>query len=85
MYASSAERQGQYAPARRQLTVFAVITLLLLIVTIVIAIWCTHNFNKGLKPHIQGNRSDSPDGRKQYYMDNVSTNQPIGGSRMEID
>lgn len=54
MYASDPTRLGEYAPARRTLTVFAVITILLLIATIVIACWCTANFGKGLKPHVAG-------------------------------
>ncbi|EMC98708.1 hypothetical protein BAUCODRAFT_52176, partial [Baudoinia panamericana UAMH 10762] len=53
MYASSASRQLEYMPARRSLTTFAVLTLLLLIVTIVIAFICMRNFNKGLGPHIR--------------------------------
>lgn len=51
MYDSSME--AQYKPARHSLTTFAVLTLLLLIVTITTAVMCMRNFNKGLKPHIQ--------------------------------
>ncbi|CAC9892181.1 unnamed protein product [Aureobasidium pullulans] len=57
MYDSSnPERVADYEPARKSLTTFAVITLLLLILTIVNCAWCTANFNKGLKPHIQRRR-----------------------------
>jgi amino acid transporter len=52
MYDSSPTRKAQYAPARKTLTVFAVITIICLIMTIVIAVWCALNYNKGLKPHI---------------------------------
>jgi FtsH-binding integral membrane protein len=46
-------RMKDYDAARSSLTTFAVLTLLLLIVTIGTAIACMVNFNKGLKPHIQ--------------------------------
>jgi hypothetical protein len=52
MYAAPKNRVEDYLPARRTLTSFAALTILLLIMTIVIACWCTHNFGKGLKPHI---------------------------------
>lgn len=42
-----------YAAARSSLTTFAVLTLLLLVVTIATAVVCMINFGKGLKPHIQ--------------------------------
>ena len=58
MYANSS-RRDDYLPARRTLAVFAVITILLLIVTIVVACWCTNNFNKGLKPHVQRGSSNA--------------------------
>ncbi|KAF7192831.1 hypothetical protein HII31_05814 [Pseudocercospora fuligena] len=46
-------KMQDYIAARSSLTTFAVLTLLLLIVTIGTAIACMINFNKGLKPHIQ--------------------------------
>lgn len=46
-------RRNDYLAARSSLTTFAVLTLLLLVVTIGTAIACMINFNKGLKPHIQ--------------------------------
>ncbi|KAF2211791.1 hypothetical protein CERZMDRAFT_68500 [Cercospora zeae-maydis SCOH1-5] len=46
-------REKNYQAARSSLTTFAVLTLLLLVVTIGTAIACMMNFNKGLKPHIQ--------------------------------
>lgn len=47
------EREAEYIAARSSLTTFAILTLLLLVVTIGTAIACMLNFNKGLKPHIQ--------------------------------
>lgn len=55
---------NEYLPARKALTVFAVITILLLIATIVTACLCTRNFNKGLKPHIQKRKLESPEDPK---------------------
>jgi len=94
----SSERASDYAPARRTLTVFAVITLLLVVITILVAIWCTLNFNKGLKPHLTDTRPESQDdqsGKQKFELDytNQPTNpqyvqngaRPYGGSRMEID
>ncbi|PMD43066.1 hypothetical protein L207DRAFT_484175 [Hyaloscypha variabilis F] len=45
-----------YLPARKILTYFGVITLLLSFLIIVVAVKCIANFNKGLKIHINSNR-----------------------------
>jgi len=85
MYGADSNRVQDYMPARRSLTSFAVITIMLLIVTIIIACWCTHNFNKGLKPHISrrkpgtGNHSD-----KMYTTEMPALSGPAP-SRMTID
>ncbi|KAL1970581.1 hypothetical protein VTN77DRAFT_4225 [Rasamsonia byssochlamydoides] len=47
----------EYLPARRSLTFFAVITLILIVMTIINACMCTHNFHRGLKPHIWKKRT----------------------------
>lgn len=52
MYNADKQRREEYLPARKTLTLFAVVTIVFLVVTIITACWCTHNFNKGLKPHI---------------------------------
>ncbi|WPH04923.1 Hypothetical protein R9X50_00782000 [Acrodontium crateriforme] len=46
-------REKQYAPVRHSLTTFAALTLVLLVVTIVMAFVCMRNFHKGLRPHVQ--------------------------------
>lgn len=51
----------EYLPARKALTVFAVITISLLVASIITACFCTKNFNKGLKPHIQKRKVENPD------------------------
>jgi hypothetical protein len=76
-------REAEYTSARRSLTFFAVITLLLIVSTIVNAIICTINFHKGLKPHIWKPRK-SNDEEKSTEMGP----QPPGDdnpSRMMID
>ncbi|TKA33345.1 hypothetical protein B0A50_00898 [Salinomyces thailandicus] len=54
MWASSAQgREADYKPARNSLTTFAVLTLMLMLVTIAVAGVCMGNFGKGLRPHLQ--------------------------------
>lgn len=60
-------RVADYEPARKSLTTFAVITLLLLIMTIINCAWCTANFNKGLKPHIQRRRAIGDEDKSYAY------------------
>ncbi|OCK77322.1 hypothetical protein K432DRAFT_122900 [Lepidopterella palustris CBS 459.81] len=85
MYAADYNRVQDYLPARRTLTSFAVITILLLMVTIIIACWCTHNFNKGLKPHItKGKPTANADGGKVYTTEMPALSGPVPG-RMTID
>ncbi|KAL1952745.1 hypothetical protein VTO42DRAFT_4302 [Malbranchea cinnamomea] len=55
MYTPS--RAKKYSPARRSLTFFAIITIILILMTIVNACVCANNYNKGLKPHINSKRS----------------------------
>ncbi|KAE9982028.1 hypothetical protein EG328_011270 [Venturia inaequalis] len=94
MYTVKGDRLTNYIVARPTLTVFAVITLALMLVTITMATWCTLNFNKGLKPHVNKRSSKVTEENVQgkWAMDDVpakgsgGTNQSYGGgSRMEID
>ncbi|CUS12058.1 unnamed protein product [Tuber aestivum] len=73
-----------YKPARRSLTTFAVITLILIILTIANAIACVMNFNKGLKPHIT--RRKMTDEEEKHSMTEMTNHaaQPMP-SRMTID
>ncbi|KIW88195.1 uncharacterized protein Z519_11306 [Cladophialophora bantiana CBS 173.52] len=41
-----------YLPARKELTTFAVLTIILILVTITYACVCAHNYNRGLKPYV---------------------------------
>jgi uncharacterized membrane-anchored protein len=82
MYVASASRQEEYKPARKSLTVFAILTILLLLLTIVVACMCTHNFNKGLKPHVNKKAAASD---KAYGTEMPSVEGPQRTQRMEID
>lgn len=95
MYDTSSEsgrrRVADYLPARRSLTTFAVITICLLVVTLVNCVWCTANFGKGLKPHVQKRKVLSPED-KMYAYGNGRTGSmggahPLGQvpARMTID
>lgn len=83
MYSNTA-RALDYLPARKNLTSFAVLTILLLLVTITVAMLCTYNFNKGLKPHLtkRNNIPDNPD--KLGYNSEMPALGPVP-SRMTID
>jgi hypothetical protein len=90
----SLARAKDYEPARKTLTVFAVITIMLLVATIAIAIRCALNYGKGLKNHILRPKAvESPvSGKEPYYSENSYGMapqghglRPAGGTRMEID
>ncbi|EHY60446.1 UPF0658 Golgi apparatus membrane protein C23H3.04 [Exophiala dermatitidis] len=57
MYSPS--HSGAYLPARKELTTFAVLTIILIILTIINACLCAHNYNRGLKPYV--NKSSTID------------------------
>lgn len=44
--------EDPYLPARKELTAFAVLTIILILLTISYACITAHNFNKGLKPYV---------------------------------
>ena len=48
-----------YRPARRSLTTFAVLTIICIVATLINAIICGYNFNKGLKPYIAHRKVES--------------------------
>ncbi|KAF1851315.1 uncharacterized protein K460DRAFT_31462 [Cucurbitaria berberidis CBS 394.84] len=82
MYVADLARQEDYKPARKSLTAFAVLTIMLLLCTIVVACLCTHNFNKGLKPHVNDSLVQTD---KQYNTEMPSLSGPQPSQRMEID
>lgn len=82
MYQHTA-RAARYLPARKSLTAFAVITIVLIIITIVNAILCALNFNNGLKPYIAKRKVESEDEKPTLEMPNLAAG-PVP-SRMTID
>lgn len=80
MYQPSKYRD--YLPARRSLTFFAVITLILIIMTIVNACMCTHNFHKGLKPHIWKKKTSNNEEKSTELSSKIPGETP---TRMMID
>ncbi|TWU71603.1 hypothetical protein ED733_003298 [Metarhizium rileyi] len=75
--------KDSYFAVRKSLTAFAVITILLIILTIANAIICMSNFNKGLKAHLLASRrmEEKPDATSISLHD-VKPQLP---SRMTID
>ncbi|KAF2155264.1 hypothetical protein K461DRAFT_292137 [Myriangium duriaei CBS 260.36] len=80
-------RVSAYKPARRGLTTFAIITILLLVSTIINAVWCTINFDKGLKPHLQKRQVPDVDGKMYETNSTYHGGVPLGQvpPRMTID
>ncbi|KAI9816960.1 MAG: hypothetical protein M1832_004944 [Thelocarpon impressellum] len=75
----------KYAPAARSLTTFGVITVILIVITIVNACVCTHNFGKGLKPHISSRKTVQDEEKvTMTEMPSYSHQGPVP-SRMTID
>lgn len=87
MYRADRIRLDDYKPARKSLTSFAALTILLVLVTIVTACICTHNFNKGLKPHLNNKSLKSGDDATKtgYSNEMPSLSGPNPTARMEID
>ena len=75
---------ANYLPVRKTLTTFAVITVILIVITIGIAIRCTMNFNKGLKPHIARRKIENEE-EKAYMTEMPNLGQGPVNSRMTID
>jgi hypothetical protein len=76
------ETYTDYLPARRSLTFFAVITLVLIVMTIINACMCMHNFHKGLKPHINKSKANKEAEKTTELSSNVAGAIP---GRMMID
>jgi hypothetical protein len=72
-----------YIAVRRSLTAFAVLTIVLIILTIINAFICMHNFGKGLKAHLI--RGPGPDPEKEDANSYQLEHKPQLTSRMTID
>lgn len=82
-----------YEPARKELTAFAVLTIISLLLTITNACVCAHNYGQGLRPYV-AKRKMSVDEEKpsgSAYAPYATEMQPGGKlpsrptGRMEID
>ncbi|KAI9682908.1 MAG: hypothetical protein M1829_006344 [Trizodia sp. TS-e1964] len=78
-------RAAAYLPARKSLTTFAVITVILIVLTIINACFCINNFNRGLRPHIQKRKVSSDDKIKDETSEMPSIAHGPVPSRMTID
>lgn len=96
MYSSA--REDAYRPARKELASFAVLTIILILLTITNACVCAFNYNKGLKPYIYKTRPIEEDEKPMgsayapYATEmepHVGGKRPMAGpsnaGRMEID
>lgn len=78
------DHEEDYMPVRKSLTAFAVLTIVLIILTIINAFVCMNNFNAGLKRHLLAPRGpdiEKPD-LNSIDLHNVKPQLP---SRMTID
>jgi hypothetical protein len=83
MYQPSQEHK--YSATRKTLTTFAVITLLLLVITIANAIVCTRNFGYGLKEVINNRTNAEPEVEKLFPMNSMHLNHQQAYTRMTIE
>lgn len=72
-----------YMPVRKSLTAFAVLTIILIILTIINAMVCMFNFGAGLKNHLNSARQEIDKDQASYSMNDVKQTQLP--SRMTID
>lgn len=74
-----------YLPVRKSLTSFAVITIILIVLTITNACVCTANFDKGLKVHILKRRNGGDEEKTDNMTELPDLNHGPVSSRMTID
>jgi len=79
-----------YLAARKELTTFAVLTIILIVMTIINACMCANNFNRGLKPYVTGRKLENDDEKNRYPYTTEMTAGPSGKpgpvpTRMTID
>ncbi|MBA7496215.1 hypothetical protein ES702_06814 [subsurface metagenome] len=66
----------QYKAARTELTTFAILTIVLLLCTIVVACMCVHNFGKGLEPYVRSGKSKTKSNEERMEIGSVEHGQP---------
>jgi uncharacterized membrane protein YciS (DUF1049 family) len=82
----STEREHNYLAARKELTTFAVLTIILILMTIINCIWCAFNYNKGLRPYVARRKVQSEEekissgvGPGSTYASYATEMHPAGG------
>ncbi|CCU77934.1 unnamed protein product [Blumeria hordei] len=80
------KHESNYLPVRKSLTSFAVLTIILIILTIINASVCTANFGMGLKPHIMKRKIGGEEAAEKDIMTELPDlkHGPVS-SRMTID
>lgn len=79
-------KEANYLPVRKNLTSFAVITIILIVLTIVNACACMANFDKGLKPHVTKRKIGSEEEKAEHMTELPDLKHgPGAGVRMTID
>lgn len=73
-----------YIPVRKSLTVFAVLVIILIIMTIINSMMCMRNFRKGLKPFVM-QRKIGTEEEKLAGMTELPDLKGVAPSRMTID
>lgn len=76
-------KAAAYFAVRRSLTAFAVITIILIILTIINAVICMNNFNHGLKNHLVSKTTDDEEKVGDAYQ--LQDQKPQLATRMTID
>lgn len=80
-------KEKNYLPARKNLTSFSVLTIILIVLTIINACVCMANFGKGLKPHVLKRQIGGEEEKAEHMTelpDLKHGHQPVS-SRMTID
>jgi len=80
-------KRADYLPVRKNLTSFAVITIVLILLTITNACVCMANFDKGLKPHIMKRKigGEEEKGDNMTELPNLKYGQGAPNNRMTIE
>ncbi|KAM7222175.1 hypothetical protein V8F06_002447 [Rhypophila decipiens] len=77
-------KEAHYRAVRRSLTAFAVLTILLIILTIINAFICMNNFGAGLKQHLVKPKGQDPE-KEDANSYQMNEQKPPLSSRMTID
>lgn len=78
-------REYDYLAVRKNLTSFAVLTIILIVLTITNAWVCTANFNKGLKPHVMKSKIGREEEKIEHMTELPDLKHGPASSRMTID